>query len=164
MLHISSDNSKSILTNVQDGDIQPNATDLRIDKIFKIENNIFEIDKDNNKKHRSITKIEADRNGFYFLNEGHYAVIMENDIEVGENECGFVITRSTFNRNGCYLTSGLYDSGYKGHMAACLHVTSGALKIQKGTRIGQYLCFHCNSLYKYNGSYGVNSEYDKKYE
>ena len=42
MLHISSDNSKSILTNVQDGDIQPNATDLRIDKIFKIENDVFE--------------------------------------------------------------------------------------------------------------------------
>ena len=45
MLHISSDNSKSILTNVQDGDIRPNATDLRIDKIFKIENDVFEIDK-----------------------------------------------------------------------------------------------------------------------
>ena len=164
MLHISSDNSKSILTNVRDGDIQPNATALRIDKIFKIENDVFEIDKDNNKKHRSLTELKTDKDDFYFLNEGTYSVVMENDITVGDNECGFVITRSTFIRNGCFLTSGLYDSGYKGHMVSCLHVTSGALKIQKGTRIGQYLCFHCNSLYKYNGSYGSNSEHDKKYE
>ena len=88
---------------------------------------------------------------------------MENKINVGSNEAGWVITRSTLNRNGLYLTSGLYDSGYSGVMAGVLHVTIGPAKIRKGTRIGQYLSFDAESLSNYDGSYGLNSEHDKKY-
>ena len=34
---------KDLLTNVQEGDSQPNAVDLRVDKIFKLRNEEFEI-------------------------------------------------------------------------------------------------------------------------
>ena len=40
MKHILGKNSRSTLTKVQDGDSQPNAIDLRLDKVFKIKNYI----------------------------------------------------------------------------------------------------------------------------
>jgi len=89
---------------------------------------------------------------------------MDNEIEVGMGEAGFVITRSTLNRNGVYLTTGLYDTGYNGIMAGVMHVTCGRMKIKPGTRIGQYLNFDAEALHKYDGDYGKGKAHDKKYE
>ena len=41
MKHIKGPNSSSTLSNVLPGDIQPNAVDLRIGKVFEISTNIF---------------------------------------------------------------------------------------------------------------------------
>ena len=163
MKHIMGPNSKSELTQVQQGDSQPNAVDLRLDRVYKIKEDVFEISNDS-KTHRGTQyEIQPDRNGFFFLEPGHYEVVMENIIRVGEGEAGWVITRSTLNRNGLFLTSGLYDSGYHGVMAGVLHVTIGPARIKKGTRIGQYLSFDAEALSSYDGDYGVGKEHDKKY-
>lgn len=163
MKHILGPNSRSTLTNVQEGDSQPNAVDLRIGKIFKIKTDLFQISNDE-KKHRGTEyEMKPDHQGFYTLEPGHYEVVMENIIHVGPNEAGWVITRSTLNRNGLYLTSGLYDSGYHGVMAAVLHVTIGVARIKKGTRIGQYLSFDAESLSTYDGDYGIDKKHDQKY-
>ena len=163
MKHILGPNSRSTLTGVQDGDSQPNAVDLRVSKIYKIKQDDFVITNDH-KKHRGSEELGTDGEGFYHLLPGHYEVIMENVINVGEGEAGWVITRSTLNRNGCFLTSGLYDSGYHGAMAGVLHVTIGPAYIKQGTRIGQYLSFNAESLSSYDGDYGINKEHDKKYQ
>lgn len=162
MLHICSDKNKSKLTNVQKIDIQPNAVDLRVDKIFRVSTNDFVIDEDR-KVHRGSSELEPNSDGYWNLVPGTYEIIMENIITVGEDEAGWVITRSTLNRNGCYITSGLYDSGYNGVMAGALHVTCGNLKIKKGTRVGQFLLFKSESLHLYDGDYGVGKAHDKKY-
>lgn len=162
MKHILGPNSKSVLTHVRDGDSQPNAVDLRLDKVFAITISLFEISNEH-KKHRKTYPVDLDEEGYYVLYEGDYEVVMENTINVGENEAGWVITRSTLNRNGVFLTSGLYDTGYNGVMAACMHVGVGTARIKRGTRIGQYLSFDSEALSKYNGSYGSKSEHDKKY-
>ena len=156
-------NSKSSLTAVQEGDSQPNAVDLRVGKIFFILRNSFEISNEH-KSHRGSVELMTDEEGYYNLVPGHYEVIMENIITVGEGEAGWVITRSTLNRNGCFITSGLYDSGYNGAMAGVLHVTIGPARIKKGTRIGQYLSFESESLHMYDGDYGLGKSHDKKYE
>ena len=88
---------------------------------------------------------------------------MRNEIEVGPEEAGFVITRSTLNRNGLFLTSGLYDTGYKGVMAGVLHVNVGLARIKPGTRIGQYLSWKAEALSSYDGDYGVGKAHDEKY-
>jgi len=156
MKHIMGPNSKSSLTEVQNEDVQPNAVDLRLGKVFKInDENIFEISNEH-KKHRGGRELIADKDGYFYLEIGHYEVVMENIIKGGENEAGWVITRSTLNRNGLYLTSGLYDSGYHGTMAGVLHVTVGPAKIKQGTRIGQYLSFNAEMMHEYNGSYGFD--------
>ena len=162
MKHILGPNSKSTLSSVCNGDSQPNAVDLRLGKVFKILPNVFEVTNET-KTHRGTEELLPDSEGFYFLDPGHYEVVMENIINVGEGEAGWVITRSTLNRNGCFITSGLYDSGYHGVMAGVMHVTVGPAKIKKGTRIGQYLSFNAEALTMYDGSYGIGKEHDKKY-
>ena len=162
MKHIQSPNSRSTLTNVEQKDIQPNAVDLRVSKFFRVSTKDFVISEDQ-KTHRGSKEIEPDIDGWFYLQPGHYEVIMENTINVGDNEAGWVITRSTLNRNGLFLTSGLYDTGYNGVMAGMIHVTIGAARIKKGTRIGQYLNFEAESIKVYDGSYGLNKEHDKKY-
>jgi deoxycytidine triphosphate deaminase len=162
MKHIASVTSKTILTNVQEGDVQPNAVDLRLGKVFQINNGIFEVSNDH-KKHRGSEEVLTDGEGYYTLHPGSYEIVMENIIHVGEGEAGWVITRSTFNRNGCFITSGLYDSGYHGVMAGVLHVTTGIARIKQGTRIGQYLSFDAETLKMYDGSYGIGKDHDKKY-
>lgn len=163
MKHIMGPNSRSALTNVKEGDVQPNAVDLRLGKVFKMSSSTFRID-EKEKVHRGAFEMRPDNEGYYNLAEGHYEVIMENMITVGDNEAGWVITRSTLNRNGVFLTSGLYDTGYDGVMAGVMHVTCGPMRIQRGTRIGQYLSFNAEALHHYNGSYGKNKDHDKKYQ
>lgn len=155
-------NNASRLTNIKKGDVQPNAVDLRLGKIFWIASNEFVIDEDQ-KKHRGSVEKMVDDDGYFRLEPGSYEVIMENEISVGDGEAGFVITRSTLNRNGVFLTSGLYDTGYAGVMAGVMHVTTGAMKIKPGTRIGQYLSWEAEALSSYDGDYGHGKEHDKKY-
>lgn len=162
MKHIMGPESRSVLSNVQEGDVQPNAVDLRLGKIFRINPELFQVSNED-KKHRGTTEVKPDHLGYYTLEPGHYEVVMENIINVGDGEAGWVITRSTLNRNGCFLTSGLYDTGYHGVMAGVLHVTVGTARIKQGTRIGQYLSFNAEALHAYDGSYGIGKEHDKKY-
>jgi len=163
MINIGSDVfSKSALTAVQDGDVQPNAVDLRAGKIFRIKDNEFLID-EAVKIHRGSIEITVSNDGFWHLDPGSYEIIMQNEIEVADDEAGFVITRSTLNRNGVFLTSGLYDTGYKGVMAGVMHVNCGKMRMKPGTRVGQYLNWKAESISSYDGDYGVGKDHDKKY-
>jgi len=162
MIHILGEKSNSQLTGVQLGDSQPNAIDLRLGKVFAINKRPFELS-EGFKKHRGTVDIEPDEDDWFHLEEGTYEVVMENIVTVGADEAGWVVTRSTLNRNGVFITSGLYDSGYHGVMAGAMHVCGGSAKIKKGTRVAQFLLFKAEALTLYNGSYGLNSEHDKKY-
>lgn len=172
MIHISGPTAKSKITGVEEGDVQSNALDLRLDKVFAIKDNRFEISNEH-KKHRGSVELQPDASGYFNLSVGSYEVVMSNIIGVSESEAGFVITRSTLNRNGLFLTSGLYDSGYGfdaatgkfvgGAMAGCLHVNVGPARIKQGTRIGQFILFQAESLHAYDGDYGNHKEHDQKY-
>lgn len=164
MIHISSDTSTSELSNVQHDDVQPNAVDLRVDRIYRMHGafRIGEEDGKEIKQHRHLFEVFPDKDGYFNLGVGTYQIIMENIIKVGEDEAGWVITRSTLNRNGCYITSGLYDSGYNGVMAGALHVRDYA-EIKKGSRVGQFLLFKAEALKKYDGDYGIGKAHDQKY-
>lgn len=175
MKHLASSNSNSRLIKVsRDGEgkeipgfdevqVQPNAIDLKVESLMQIDDTMFTIDEDK-KEHRGSKSVPT-KDGYWQLEAGkRYEVIFEGVVDIAEGEAGWVITRSTLNRNGLFLTSGLYDSGYKGVMAGCLHVTSGPAQIKKGTRLGQFILFTAESLSSYDGDYGVDSEHDKKYD
>lgn len=174
MIHIQSETTKSKATKVNtDVDVQPNAIDIRLDSVRRIDDTErFEISEDH-KKHRGSYPIEPDENGYFVLDEGSYEVVMENEIVIAQGESGFVITRSTLNRNGCFLTSGLYDSGYGidvetnedsyGVIAAVLHVRIDNAAIKKGTRVGQFLLFSAETVGLYDGDYGNDKQHDQQY-
>ena len=171
MIHLASEKSQSSLSEFKPNQVQPNAIDLKIDKIYEIHSNVFEIDEET-KTHRGSVELFPDKDGYWNLRQGSYEVIFEGVVDIGPDEAGWVITRSTFNRNGVFFTSGLYDSGYKGVMAGCMHIMIGVpagvsevrrTRIKKGTRAGQFLLFKAESLNLYDGDYGVGKEHDKKY-
>lgn len=172
MIHIASTNSKSTLTDIDDKMICPNAVDLRLDRIWEIGQQSMILSEDQ-KVMRDTTEVQPTEDLWYILQPGSYEVTMMHNIVMAEGESGFVITRSTLNRNGVFLTSGLYDSGYGidvntgqhvgGVMAACLHVNCGPLRIKKGTRIGQFVLFKSETVHLYDGSYGNHKQHDKKY-
>ena len=143
--------------------MQPNAVDLRLGKVYWISSNTFLIDEER-KIHRGTVEILPKEDGYYHLEPGHYEVLMQNKMTVGDNEAGWVITRSTLNRNGVFITSGLYDTGYSGIMAGVLHVTIGPMKIAPGTRIGQNLTFDAQALHKYDSGCWDGKEHDEKYK
>lgn len=159
MIHIASHNSTSVLSKYTAEQIQPNAIDLKVGKIFTINPNDFAISEDE-KQHRGSTqlapRLDDEQKSYWYLTPGTYEIIMEGEVEIGYDEAGWVVTRSTLNRNGLFITSGLYDSGYKGVMAGALHVNVGPAKIYKGTRVGQFLLFKAESLNQYNGDYGTD--------
>lgn len=150
------------LTNVQEGDSQPNAVDLRVQDVFKLNNSEFRLEGDD-KTHRGSEKINVDEFGNWNLQPGVYEIVMENIVKIPEGYAGWVITRSTLNRNGLFITSGLYDSGYHGVMAGLLHVRGGLAILQRGSRVGQFLLFDAETLSMYDGSYGIGKEHDEKY-
>lgn len=162
MKHIRSSNATSTITSVQRGDDQPNAVDLRLKKVFVIQPDVFLIDEEQ-KQHRSTIELQPESDGYFLLAPGKYEVVMENVVNIAEGEAGWVIARSTLNRNGVYITSGLYDSGYNGVVAGVMHVNIGPMKVKTGTRIAQFLLFEAESLHKYNGDYGIGKAHDEKY-
>ena len=167
MIHLHSQHSKSNLSIYEPGQVQPNAIDLRLDKVYRIKDDLFAID-EFNKTHRGSvlypTVVGTDGGNWWHLHQGIYEVVMEGIVTIGEGEAGWVITRSTLNRNGVFLTSGLYDAGYKGIMAAAMHIQGSETWIKEGTRVGQFLLFKAETLKMYDGSYGVGTDDDVIYK
>jgi deoxycytidine triphosphate deaminase len=156
LLHPESQFTSTKITDVEKGDVQPNAVDIRLEEVEKIEPSDFILD-EIDKKHRITSKLPVQADGFYVLEPGSYKIIMRNKVEIGESEAGVVISRSSLIRNGVYLCSGLYDTGYKGSMVALMVVTTGTAKIKKGARVGQYLILESESNGTYQGNYGEKS-------
>jgi dUTP pyrophosphatase len=162
MLHLAGTRSQSTLSEFDSDQVQPNAIDLRVDKIFQSFSQVFVIS-EQEKQHRKSIELKPDENGWWRLDPGSYEIIMQGEISIGEDEAGWVITRSSLNRNGCFITSGLYDSGYHGVMAGVLHVNNGPMMVQQGTRVGQFLLFKSEALNQYDGDYGAGKQHDQKY-
>lgn len=161
MIHLASPNSKSSLSKFNDDQVQPNAIDLRVDKIFQSYSQVFVISEEE-KSHRETREIKP-TDDWWRLEVGSYEIIMQGIVTLADDEAGWVITRSSLNRNGCFITSGLYDSGYSGVMAGVLHVNNGPVRIKRGTRVGQFLLFKAEALNQYDGDYGSGKQHDEKY-
>ncbi len=163
-VHIKGNKTNSFLSFVTPEMVQPNAVDLKLLSVWSM-HGCFTLDEDN-KKHRHKIEVQPDDEGYFHLKEGQsYEISFDHDVRIGDDEAGFVIVRSTLNRNGCFITSGLYDSGYGkdalAPMAACLHINGGDARIKKGTRVAQFLVWKAESLNSYNGDYGKGGIHDR---
>jgi deoxycytidine triphosphate deaminase len=164
MVNIGSNNSNSWLSQWVADQVQPNAVDIKIDKLFEMNSEKTFIIDENSKQHRGTVEMEPNAEGYFTLLPGKsYEFVAEGTVKIGEDEAGFVITRSTLNRNGVFITSGLYDSGYHGVMAGVIHNLGGPSLIAKGARIGQFLLWKAEAVSSYDGDYGVGKKHDAKY-
>ena len=74
-------------------------------------------------------------------------------VKLPEGVACMLIIRSTLNRNGIFLTSGLYDSGFEGPIGFTLRNDSGVAFIKRGTRVGQIMFMSSDSAGLYSGGY-----------
>lgn len=169
MLHPLGPHNRVRFTNVDnEKDVQPNSIDLRIDKVFLPQQGVFILSEEK-RVHRGSKELQTkrfqDEDDWWALQPGFYEIVFKNEIKLPKGEAGFVIPRSTLVRNGVYLATGLYDSGYEGIMVSGLHVTTATFYVKKGTRLAQFLLFEAETLRKYDGAYGSRKQHDnEKYE
>jgi len=141
--------------------VQSNAIDFTLDKVFGIEERNEFIISEDFKQHRGGLKIppipdrKSGQHFWHLMGRTSYDGMSDVYVNVPENVVVELIIRSTFNRNGIFLTSGLYDSGFSGPIGFVLHNMSGPAIISVGTRIGQVKFIKADSADMYDGGYNT---------
>lgn len=134
--------------------VQPNAVDFTLDKLMVVDSSVTAHIGEKSKTMRPLVSIDADSNGNFILQGGKvYDGTSEMFVEVPEGAAAVLFTRSTFARNGVFIVSGLYDSGYKGHVGFTIYTLGGPVTIEKGTRIGQIAFISAAAAKQYAGGY-----------
>lgn len=140
--------------------ISPNAIDFTVDKMFTINDDLVRVS-ENVKMMASGRAIVPEYDSRYkerFFCIGNRCVVDGmSDIFVKVPKgvaCLPMVVRSTFNRNGVFITSGLYDSGYEGHIGFAIHNQRNAPSfIGVGTRVGQIVFVESDSAGLYAGGW-----------
>lgn len=148
--------------NFTDKNIQPNAIDFTLDKLFTIDDSkTFRIN--NMKKEmrggRELQPVQDARENIDYWRldpKTSYDGMSNFYVEVPEGVACMLIVRSTFNRNGIFITSGLYDQGFCGNIGFAIHNMSGPAYISPGIRIGQIVFINSESAgLLYEGNYNT---------
>jgi deoxycytidine triphosphate deaminase len=138
--------------NITDKHIQPNAIDFTLDRVFNITGDpcvVAEFGKSMRPQYER-HPIPIERELYNILNaptsvegwilpQGSYDCMSDFYVQVPAGVAATLIVRSTFNRNGVFITSGLYDSGFQGHIGFVLHNLLGQVTVPIGTRVGQLI-------------------------
>lgn len=135
--------------------LQPNSIDLRIKSVREIRNggSLRLLGKDIKSQ-----SLEYSYEDIWEFERGKaYDVEFEEFVEVPESMMAFVTHRSSLNRIGAHITSGIYDSGFKNYIGAIMRCDAD-ITIQKGTRIATIYFMKAESDHKYNGQYQGNLE------
>ena len=147
--------STTNINNIDDESIQPNAVDLKIDSVWEITNDEFYLGVDK-KQHRKGKEIKPNEFDEFLLESGKsYQFETPHFVMIPGGYAGWLIARSTLNRNGIFITSGLYDSGFQNYVGGVMHVRGGPARIQKGARIAQFIYVEAETGSMYDGDYNA---------
>jgi deoxycytidine triphosphate deaminase len=113
-------------------------------------------------QHRNRTGVgttEVDGKNFYVLTEGVYDVMFNEGCNLPKGVVGQIALRSSFVRNGCIGTAGVYDAGFQtDHAGFFLHVTGGGkLFVEENVRIAQIVLYKSDTYKLYDGQYNKQS-------
>ena len=138
--------------------IQPNALDFTLDKLFTIKaSNTFSISEDSKTmRGGDPTPLSTGVDGtpaWMLAPKECYDGMSDFYVDVPEGVAAMLVTRSTFNRNGVFIQSGLYDSGYRGACGYVIYNMGGAAFIAPNTRIGQLIFIESENALMYAGGY-----------
>lgn len=148
--------------------ISPNALDFTADRMFsyggkEADPNEFILSETVKKMRISteLTPVELEHSGsHYWKLDGNscFDVMSDFYVDIPRGVAALVIVRSTLNRNGLFITSGLYDQGFRGNLGMVLHNRGSTAYIAPHTRIGQLLFVKSeNSNMMYAGGYNTEA-------
>ena len=148
--------------------VQPNAIDFDINKLYKVvdESSPFFLDHDKKQHQQYAEQCPVDVAGPtgtkpYFVIPAHTALDFASSVyvELPLEVCALLIVRSTLNRNHVFITSGLYDSGFCGTVAGMIHNRSNnPAYITPGSMIGQIMFLKSeNAGILYAGGYNTKA-------
>lgn len=152
LLHINGQ-AKTTMTETDEKMEQMHAIDIRIDKLYELHGD-FAISEDV-KVHRQQIEVHPDAEGWFNLKPNTtYAFDAKHQVKMAQGEAGYIISRSTFTRNGLVVGSALYDAGYEGGTNGYIsNNTLGKARIKQGTRVGQFIVVKADTLKLYDGDY-----------
>ena len=142
------------ITGIRDPDkqIQPNAIDFTVDKLTRVGNEIIAIG-EKSKNFRS-ANVVAEEDLYWTLHQGScYDAVSDMYVKIPSGIAAYLIMRSTFTRNGLFIHSGLYDSGFEGHIGCVIHNPTGITRLGIGTRLGQIIFVESDSAKLYAGGF-----------
>lgn len=91
------------------------------------------------------------------VNLGHgksKCVCMNEAVKIPKNMFAMIFHRSSFNRQGIFMMSGLWDSGFVGRIGLTIYNLSGkTIYIPKNERVAQIVFFKAKAASLYNGQY-----------
>jgi deoxycytidine triphosphate deaminase len=144
--------------------VQPNAIDFTLDVVRKFIPT-FQSARvgESSKKMRELELMQPTEGLWYLEPQTVYDGMSDTYVEVPEGVAAILFTRSTFARNGTFIMSGLYDSGFKGHIGFTVYnMAKEQLIIEVGTRIGQIMFVTADSAGTYSGQYNHTQGTDWK--
>ncbi len=138
-------------------EVQMNGIDLTVEKVEIIKGGFL------GKNQRDITEyipIAEDGEMYSLQRSQVYSITFQQHVDIPEGMAAHIIARSTLNRMGSFITSGLYDSGFKNQIGAVLRV-GAPITIQKGARIAQIIFQEAKSASLYDGIYQEKDDVQK---
>jgi deoxycytidine triphosphate deaminase len=155
--------SLNMITNIDSKCNQPNAVDIRVSELRTIEaldhtdsvydEQCFTISDSSTEHKQKSMPLMPDADGYWHLLRGIYEVTSPHFVTVPEGYAGYLITRSSFNRNGIFILSGLYDAGFTGYVQGTLYNLAGRIKMQYLTRVCQFVLLKAETAHLYKGQY-----------
>lgn len=136
--------------------VSPNAIDFTLDQLFRINNALFTIN-EQQKRMRGSTRLETitrPEGQFWELEQSCvYDGMSDMYVKVPDGVAALTVVRSTFNRNGIQINSGVYDSFFKGHIGITIYPRIGYTLIAPHTRISQIIFIESENVREYTGQY-----------
>lgn len=158
--------------------VQPNAIDFTADKCFQLGRGDLFYLSETHKEMRSSSEykptswtayppdgVSEVRNCWMLPGGGMLDFLSDVYVDLPQGVAAMLVIRSTLARNGLQLVSGLYDSGFKGHIGFLLHNRheNGAI-IAENTRVGQIIFVASDSAGTYAGQYNHEAGTDLDYQ
>lgn len=147
---------------LQESDLQPNGIDIRVDRVYRIEPSSYAVLGETTRVPAVRKEIFAEKltidakqgpvKVFTLLAQNVYEFETKLEVVIPDNFIGIIHQRSTLSRSGITITSGIWDTGYKGILAGQIH-TPIDLMLERNVRIAQFILIPATAIGKYSGIY-----------
>lgn len=135
--------------------IQQVGIDITLDRCFMVDSSVVAVLSENGRNFKPVAEmVPHTEDGFYNLHQGYnYDWSSDFTVNVPEDRCALIVVRSSLNRVGGGITSGIFDPSYVGSVAGALRLFAGSVNIERHARIAQIIFIKAESATQYNGIY-----------